>query len=113
MGKARRLRKAKKRSIEQEATSIYKDEKGKGKKKNIYVEALEKIENEMKDLGLPTEFSSTKGQHIEGQINVEARRMGMIRKYQSFQRRKLKEWQKTKIRGSKVKQRKNAAKVIQ
>lgn len=72
---------------------------------------LKKIEEEMKALNLPTQFSSTKGQYIEGQIISEAKRTGMIRKYQQFQRLKLKKWQLKKIKGSKVKQKKNQAKV--
>ena len=109
-------KKLQKKKFEHEPSSIYKDEndiKEQRKKEKIRNEITDKIARELEELGLPTEFSSTKGKQIKGQINVEARRMGMIRKYQSFQRRKLKEWQKTKIRGSRVKQRKNAAKVVQ
>lgn len=112
MGKARRLKKQNLKKAAKLEGSIYKDEKEEKKKDQIKKDIEDKINYELRQLGLPTEFSSTKGQHIDGQINVEARRAGMIRKYQSFQRRKLKDWQMTKIRGSKVKQRKNAAKVI-
>ena len=113
MGKARRLKKSKMKMYEKESSSIFKDEKELSSKEKFEKKAMDKITKELKDYGLPTEFASTKGQHIEGQVNVEAKRLGMIRRYQSFQRRKLKQWQMTKIRGSRVKQRKNAAQVVQ
>ena len=65
-------------------------------------DGISKIREELKDLDLPTEFASTKGKNIKGQINAEAVRTGMIRRYQRFQRKKLKEWQINKIRGSRL-----------
>ena len=65
-------------------------------------DGISKIREELKDLDLPTEFASTKGKNIKGQINAEAARTGMIRRYQRFQRKKLKEWQINKIRGSRL-----------
>jgi hypothetical protein len=56
------------------------------------------------EAGLPAEFSSTKGCHIDGQENVEAARVGQIRRYQQFQGKKLKEWQIKRLRGARLRQ---------
>jgi hypothetical protein len=56
------------------------------------------------EAGCPLEFASTKGQHIDGQQNIEAARVGQIRRYQQFQGKKLKEWQIKRLRGVRLKQ---------
>lgn len=58
----------------------------------------------MQRLGFPISFHSTNGEHIQGQPNVEAARIGQIRRYQQFQGKKLKEWQIRRLKGIRLKQ---------
>ena len=115
MGKARRLRKENRKKLDRPGGSIFKDKSGDKQKhgqENLSDIIESKIDQELKEVGLPTQFSSTKGEHIEGQIIAEAARRGMIRRYQQFQNIKLKNWQRKKVRGTKTKQRRNAQKVV-
>lgn len=88
MGKARRIR----RKVRSASTA------------QSYCESSDQRQllAELQSCGLPTEFASTKGKRIPGQPNAEAARTGMIRRYQRFQRKRLKEWQIEKIRGSRI-----------
>jgi hypothetical protein len=97
MGPAKRKHIRKKEVESGDHSSIFKDE-------NIDLVNAAEIENELFVFGLPMSFSSSKGQHIEGQPNVEAARIGQIRRHQQFQGKKLKAWQIKRLRGVKIKQ---------
>jgi hypothetical protein len=97
MGPSRRRRWRKKAAAAGDHSSIFKDQ-------HVDVANAAEIEDELVACGLPTSFSSSKGQHIEGQQNVEAARVGQIRRYQQFQGKKLKEWQIKRLRGVRLKQ---------
>ena len=49
-------------------------------------------DEEIKEMGFPTEFSSSKGKQIQ-KNPVEAIRIGQIRQYQRYSRKKMKKWQ--------------------
>lgn len=84
----------KKRCIGEDRSSIYEEEDA----------CDDGVEAELQALGLPVSFDSTKGKHIEGQPNVEAARVGQIRRFQQFQGKKLKEWQIRRLKGTRLRQ---------
>lgn len=90
MGRRRRERMLKKLPSERRQSCVH--------------ETNSEFDAELAELGLPLAFSSTKGQHIEGQPNVEAARVGQIRRFQQFQGKKLKEWQIKRLKGVKLRQ---------
>lgn len=99
MGKARRIRKRMNKLISAQ-------EKSEMIKEGIMQEKEKKsIEEELKSLGLPTEFVSSKGKQVIKHPE-EAVRIGQTRKYQRVLRKKLKKWQIERIRGLKLKGRK-------
>lgn len=69
---------------------------------------LEKVNEELRSMGLPTEFKSTKGLHV--QKDEEAIRVGQVRKYQQFVKKKLSESTIVHIRGSRIHQDRNKLK---
>ena len=93
MGRARRQRMLKKRHVGTDRSTIYAD-----------AARNEAVDAEMKALGLPLSFESTKGKHIEGQVNVEAARVGQLRRFQQFQGKKLREWQIRRLKGTRLRQ---------
>ena len=96
MGKARRIRRKLRKIKEQDHSKAYANE-GDEEKNEVL-----KITEELKSNGLPIEFSSTKGKQIPDQIIAEAARTGQIREYQRFLRKRLKEWQIEKLRGTQI-----------
>jgi hypothetical protein len=102
MGKSRRVRA--RRKLLALVDSMSTETGNKNSDDELVVPDLEVIRQDLSKEGLPLEFCSSKGMHIDGQPNVEAARVGQIRRYQQFQNKKLKEWQIKRLRGTKFKQ---------
>ena len=62
----------------------------------------EKIDQELKELGLPTNFHSSHGEFV--QKEVQAIRIGQIRQYQRFYKKRLNEATIVKMRGTRIHQ---------
>ena len=69
-----------KKQIIQKKEKFFKDPKG------LFTD------EEIKEMGFPTEFSSSKGKQVQ-KNPVEAIRIGQIRQYQRYSRKKMKKWQ--------------------
>ena len=70
----------KKVQIKKQNQKIFKDPKG------FFTD------EEIKEMGFPTEFTSSKGKQVQ-KNPVEAIRIGQIRQYQRYSRKKMRKWQ--------------------
>jgi len=68
----------------------------------------DEAEKELEALGLPKEFSSSKGKQIQ-KNPVEAHRIGQVRKYQRILRKKMQQWQIERVKGMREKTKKEIA----
>ena len=62
----------------------------------------EQVDQELKELGLPTAFHSSHGEFV--QKEVQAIRIGQIRQYQRFYKKRLNEATIVKMRGTRIHQ---------
>lgn len=67
---------------------------------------LDSSDQEILDLGLPLEFMSTKGKQVN-EKNVEVARIGQVRKYQRFLKKKIAYWQVVRMKKARAKEEKD------